>query len=68
MKEEDLKLKIGDIAKLCNVSNRSLRHYEKINLLVSSIVDEYSHYRYYGKEERGCVKMMHPPCYKRKIE
>lgn len=51
MKEEDLKLKIGDIAKLCNVSNRSLRHYEKINLLVPSIVDEYSHYRYYGKEE-----------------
>lgn len=51
MKEKDLKLKIGDIAKLCNVSNRSLRHYEKINLLVPSIVDEDSHYRYYGKEE-----------------
>lgn len=51
MKEEEFRLKIGEMAKLGNVTNRALRHYEKIKLLVPSIVDRYTGYRYYGKEE-----------------
>lgn len=51
MKAEEIKLKIGELAELCHVTNRALRHYEKMNLLVPSIVDKYTGYRYYGKEE-----------------
>ena len=48
---KEVKLKIGEIAKLCNVSNRTLRFYEELGLLVPSIVDDYTGYRYYGAKE-----------------
>ena len=46
-----MKLKIGEMAKLCNVSNRMLRYYEEIGLLIPSIVDDFTGYRYYGVKE-----------------
>lgn len=48
---KEIKLKIGEIAKLCNVTNRTLRHYEEIGLLVPGILDDFTGYRYYGPEE-----------------
>lgn len=42
------KLKIGEFSRLCKVTVRTLRHYEKIGLLVPEIVDRWSGYRYYS--------------------
>lgn len=39
---------IGKVSKICDVSQRMLRHYEKIGLIVPDKVDEQSHYRYYS--------------------
>ncbi len=49
MKKRKEKLyKIGEVAKMFNISISSLRHYEKIGLLSPEFVDEESGYRYYG--------------------
>lgn len=45
------KFKIGELSKLCNVTVRTLYHYEKIKLLVPDIVDPYNGYRYYNSEQ-----------------
>ena len=42
------KLKIGDFSRLCQVTVRTLRHYEEIGLFVPEIVDEWTGYRYYS--------------------
>lgn len=42
------KLKIGEFSRLCRVTVRTLRHYEKIGLLAPEIVDVESGYRYYA--------------------
>lgn len=42
------RLKIGEFSRLCKVTVRTLRHYEKIGLLVPEIIDRYSGYRYYS--------------------
>ncbi|MCQ2346273.1 MAG: MerR family DNA-binding transcriptional regulator [Paludibacteraceae bacterium] len=42
------KLKIGDFAKLCGVTVKTLRHYEKLGILIPKQVDRYSGYRYYS--------------------
>ena len=42
-------LKIGDIAKLCNITIQTLHYYDKINLLKPYCIDEESNYRYYSK-------------------
>lgn len=41
------KLKIGEMAKLNNISVQALRHYDKIGLLKPFYIDEYSGYRFY---------------------
>ena len=41
-------LKIGEFSRLCRVTVRALRHYEKINLLVPEIIDYSTGYRYYS--------------------
>ena len=46
MKEN--RLKIGEFSRLCRVTVRALRHYEKIKLLVPEIVDYATGYRYYS--------------------
>lgn len=40
--------KIGEVAKMFNVSISTLCHYEKIGLLVPEFTDSESGYRYYG--------------------
>ena len=41
-------LKIGEFSRLCRVTVRALRHYEKIKLLVPEIIDYRTGYRYYS--------------------
>ena len=41
-------LKIGEFSRLCRVTVRALRHYEKIRLLVPEIIDYRTGYRYYS--------------------
>ncbi len=43
-----LKLQIGEFSHLCGVTVKTLRHYEKIGLLVPDKVARYSGYRYYS--------------------
>ena len=45
------RLKIGEFSRLCRVTVRTLRHYEKIDLLVPEIVDRDSGYRYYSVDQ-----------------
>ena len=42
-------IKIGDFAKLFNVSLKTIRYYEKKGLLTPAFVDIYSGYRYFDK-------------------
>lgn len=42
-----LHLQIGEFSKLCGVTVKTLRHYEKIGLLMPAEVDEWTGYRYY---------------------
>ena len=41
------KLTIGEFSRLCRVTIKTIRHYEKIGLLSPEKVDRYSNYRYY---------------------
>ncbi|MBC1474065.1 MerR family transcriptional regulator [Listeria grandensis] len=40
--------KIGEFSKLANVSIRSLRHYDKIGILIPERIDEETNYRHYS--------------------
>lgn len=42
-----MKFKIGEFSKLCQVTVKTLRHYEEIGLLIPVEVDEWTGYRYY---------------------
>lgn len=42
------KLKIKEFSQLCQVTVKTLRHYEKIGLLMPAEVDEWTGYRYYS--------------------
>lgn len=42
-----MRLTIGDFSKYCKVTVKTLRHYEKLGLLVPNEVDKWTHYRYY---------------------
>lgn len=42
-----MKFKIGEFSKLCQVTVKTLRHYEEIGLLTPVEVDEWTGYRYY---------------------
>lgn len=42
---------IGEVASLCNISIRTLRYYDEIDLIVPEIRKEGSKYRYYSKEQ-----------------
>lgn len=47
---------IGQFSRICRVSPKALRHYEKIGLLSPARVDEYNQYRYYSREQVDAVK------------
>lgn len=44
-------LQIGEFSKICQVSVKTLRHYDKIGLLAPAEVDSYTRYRYYQVEQ-----------------
>ena len=44
-------VKIGDFARLCRVTVKTLRHYDQIGLLVPAEVDPFTGYRYYSLEQ-----------------
>jgi len=44
---KNVRLTIGDFSKYCQVTVKTLRHYEKLGLLVPNSVDEWTRYRYY---------------------
>lgn len=44
-------LQIGEFSKICQVSVKTLHHYDKIGLLVPMEVDRFTGYRYYGVEQ-----------------
>ncbi len=43
--------KIGEVAKMYNISTSLLRHYEEEGLLIPQYIDEKTHYRYYGNQQ-----------------
>ena len=43
-------IKIGDFAKVCNVSARTLRYYDDEGVLKADFVDEVTGYRFYSPE------------------
>lgn len=49
MKQQQL-YSIGEVSKICNVSKKTLRYYDKINLIAPDYISEESKYRYYSKE------------------
>lgn len=44
-------LKIGELAKICNVAVQTLRYYDSIGVLKADYVDQVSGYRYYAPEK-----------------
>lgn len=42
-----IKFKIGEFSKLCQVTVKTLRHYEEMGFLVPFVVDQWTGYRYY---------------------
>jgi len=51
-------LSIGDMSKLTRASIRSIRYYEKINLLIPAFIDPDTGYRYYSFEQSSHIEMI----------
>lgn len=49
MKDQKL-YSIGEVSKICNVSKKALRFYDKINIISPDVVSEVNSYRYYNRE------------------
>lgn len=47
---------IGQFSRICQVSPKALRHYEKLGLLLPFRVDENNQYRYYTREQLDAIK------------
>lgn len=50
-----IRLTIGEFSKLCYVTVKTLRHYEKMGLLIPHNVDEWTHYRYYDVSQMDAM-------------
>lgn len=57
-KDETEKFSIGTVASLCHVSVKTLRYYDKIDLLKPQYRKKTSNYRYYSKEQLTTVYMI----------
>lgn len=44
-------LQIGEFSRVCQVSVKTLHHYDKIGLLIPAEVDRFTGYRYYKTEQ-----------------
>jgi len=51
-------ISIGELSKLTGASVRSLRYYEKLNLLIPTHIDEFSRYRYYSLDQAYHVEII----------
>lgn len=47
---------IGQFSRMCQVSAKALRHYEKLGLLIPARVDKSNQYRYYSHEQVDSAK------------
>lgn len=47
---DDTLYSIGEVSKLCNVSKKTLRYYDKINVISPDYISEETNYRYYSKD------------------
>lgn len=47
---------IGQFSRICQISAKALRHYEKLGLLLPIRVDQENQYRYYSQEQIDAVK------------
>lgn len=47
MTRNNIRLTIGEFSRFCQVTVKTLRHYERMKLLVPNEVDEWTRYRYY---------------------
>lgn len=50
--------KIGEFAKLANISVKTLRYYDEINLLKPEEVDLFSGYRYYSYRQKEDLELI----------
>lgn len=49
--EEEAMLSIGEFSKVCQVSVKTLHHYDRIGLLQPSYTDSFTGYRYYSEDQ-----------------
>lgn len=49
---------ISQFARKCNVSSKTLRHYEKIGLLIPASIGTENLYRYYSREQTEEVNLI----------
>lgn len=47
---DDTLYSIGEVSKLCNVSKKTLRYYDKIDVISPDYISEETNYRYYSKD------------------
>lgn len=47
--------KIGEFSKISNTTVRTLRHYEKLGLMLPATIDQYSGYRFYEARQIGTI-------------
>ena len=58
MKEQEF-YSIGEVSKICNVSKKALRFYDKINIISPDYISEENKYRYYNNiVVRTCYKVL----------
>ena len=55
MRKEKGFYQIGEVSKLCNISIKTLRYYDEIELLMPEKIDPYSGYRYYSNKQLTLV-------------
>ena len=46
---------IGEVSKICNVSRKALRFYDKIGIIRPDKISEENGYRFYSRETVRCV-------------
>ncbi|WKY43230.1 MerR family transcriptional regulator [Eubacteriaceae bacterium ES2] len=56
--KENALLTVGQLAKLCNVSRKTIRYYDSINLIHPFLVSAENGYRYYLKQQSSTVSLI----------
>ena len=51
--EEEKLFRIGDVAKMFHISTGTLRHYERMGIVVPEYIEEKSGYRYYSIRKKN---------------